>query len=247
MSTITLAGRTTHVVPVDHWEPATSDFTLVAVDLYRDIHRGIRAELMSLVETAGSIDPADRDDRLATAEHVLATHALLESHAEHEDGVIQPVLERELPILAERIARDHVELDSRIARIADMASDFGGPGLDRRRLGHLLYLNLARFTSEYFVHIDIEERVLMPALERAVGVDEVAAMNAAIVGSIPPDEMGRSLAFMLPAMNIDDRCELLGGIRLGAPPEVFAGVTALAESVLRHDDYGALARRMGLS
>jgi hypothetical protein len=136
---------------------------------------------------------------------------------------------------------------SRIARIADMASDLGDPVSDARSRSHLLYLNLARFTSEYFVHIDIEERVLMPALERAVGVDAVAAMNGAIIESIPPDEMGRSLAFMLPAMNIDDRCELLGGIRAGAPEEVFAGTIALAESVLRHDDYRALARRMEFS
>jgi hemerythrin-like domain-containing protein len=246
-TTMTMAGATIHVVPVDHWDPAVDEFELVTVDLYRDIHKGIRAELLSLVETAGSVDPTNREDRVALAEHILATHALLESHAHHEDGVIQPVLESELPILAERIERDHHMLDDRIGRIADMATSIDGATGDVRARTHLLYLDLARFTSEYFVHIDIEERVLMPALERAVGVEAVGAMNAAIVGAIPPDELARSLAFMLPAMNIDDRCELLGGIRAGAPPEVFSGVVDLARSVLRNDDYRALARRMGLS
>ena len=63
----------------------------------------------------------------------------------------------------------------------------------------------------------------MAELERLIGVDEVLALHGAIVGSIPPDEMARSLAFMLPAMNVDDRTELLGGMRMAAPPEAFDG------------------------
>ena len=248
MTTSTLtAGTTTHVVPVDQWDPADDDLRVVAVDLYRDIHKGIRSELLALVETAGRVDPHHRDDRAALVQHVLATHELLESHAHHEDGVIQPVLEQELPVLAERIERDHHELDTCIGRIADRASALDAPHGDVRARTHRLYLDLARFTSAYFLHIDIEERVLMPALERAVGVDEVIAMNAAIVGSIPPGDLARSLALMLPAMNVEDRCELLAGMQATAPPEVFAGVTDLARSVLRPDDVRALERRLGLS
>lgn len=51
---------------------------------------------------------------------------------------------------------------------------------------------------------------------------------------------------MLPAMNIDDRAELLGGMQAGAPPEVFAGVVGLARSVLVPDDFDAVSRRLGL-
>ena len=58
--------------------------------------------------------------------------------------------------------------------------------------------------------------------------------------------MAQSLALMLPAMNIDDRTELLGGMRAGAPAEVFDGVWSLAGSVLDADDLAALARRLGL-
>ena len=35
-----------------------------------------------------------------------------------------------------------------------------------------------------------------------------------------------------PAMNVDDRTELLGGMQQGAPAEVFAGIWGLAGSVL---------------
>ena len=98
MTTSTLmAEAATHVVPVDHWDPAEDGSTPIAVDLYRDIHKGLRSELLALVETAGRLDPHHRDDRLALVQHVLATHALLESHAHHEDGVIQPNCGLETP------------------------------------------------------------------------------------------------------------------------------------------------------
>jgi hypothetical protein len=44
--------------------------------------------------------------------------------------------------------------------------------------------------------------------------------------------MARSLAFMLPAMNADDQAELVGGMRMSAPPEAVDGVLALAQDVL---------------
>jgi Hemerythrin HHE cation binding domain len=240
---------TDHPVDVpnaERWQPGDAAWDLVAVDLYRDIHKGIRAELFALTESAGSIDPGCRADRLALAEHVRATHTLLESHAHHEDGVIQPVLERELPDLAERIERDHAALDSLFARIADMAASAEDDRRARRNC-QLLHLDIARFTADYLVHIDIEERILMPSLERLIGVEAVVGLNAAIISSIPPEEMVRSLSLMLPAMNLEDRCELLGGMQAGAPPEVFGGVVDLARSVLRPEQFGPLATRLGLS
>jgi len=87
----------------------------------------------------------------------------------------------------------------------------------------------------------------MPALEAAVGVDDVVGIHQAILASIPPDEMGRSLALMIPAMNIDNRTELLGGMRAGAPAEVFEGMWGLAGSVLDPTDLSALARRLDIA
>ena len=48
-------------------------------------------------------------------------------------------------------------------------------------------------------------------------------------------------------MNIDDRAELLGGMRAGAPAEVFQGVWSLVGSVLEADDLRALARRLDIA
>jgi len=109
-----------------------------------------------------------------------------------------------------------------------------------------VYMELASFTGAYLAHQDFEERDVMPALERAIGPDAVFALNQTIVASIPPDEMAKSLALMIPAMNVDDRAELLGGMQQGAPAEVFNGVWGLVKSVLVPADASALGRRLGI-
>jgi hypothetical protein len=121
------------------------------------------------------------------------------------------------------------------------------PAGELRARTHHLYLELADFTGAYLRHQDVEERVVMPALEAATGVEVTLAIHQAIVGSIPPAEMARSLALMLPVMNVDDRTELLGGMQQGAPAEVFTGVWSLVGSVLEPADVTALGRRLGLA
>jgi len=222
-------------------------FELVAHDLYRDIHKGIRSELFAVTTSAGRVDPSDRVALADVAAHVRNVIELLDSHAEHEDRAVQPAVELHLPEVAERIAVDHLAFEQRTASLVSLADEAStATGTDPRRLCHLLYLGLASFTGDYLAHQDVEERVLMPALERAVGVDAVLGMHAEILSSIPPDEMARSLALMLPAMNIDDRADMLGGMRAQAPAEVFDGVWGLAGSVLEPADHTALARRLEL-
>lgn len=224
----------------------TAPLRLVAVDLYRDIHKGIRSELFAATERAGNLDPSDPGDKGALAAHVHALVELLVSHAEHEDGHIQPALETHLPRLAEQVESDHERLEARIALLAEQASDLVDGAGNARWNTHRLYVELASFTSSYLAHQDLEERVIMPSLEDVIGAEAGLAIHMAIIESIPPEEMAKSLAIMLPAMNIDDRAEMLRGMLASAPPEVFAGVWGLAGSVLETRDLEALANRLSL-
>ena len=220
-------------------------FELVAFDLYRDIHKGIRTELFAVTTSAGQTDPTDRTARSALAGHVRDVQWLLDTHAEHEDAAVQPLIEVHLPEVAERVAADHHAFDSRVESLVGLAIE-AADAADPRRLLHKLYIDLASFTSAYLTHQELEERVIMPGLEAAIGVEAVIGVHQQIIGAIPPQDMARSLALMLPAMNLDDRTEMLGGMRAGAPAEVFEGVWSLAGSVLDSADYAALATRLGL-
>jgi hypothetical protein len=228
--------------------PITSPLAAVTLDLYRDIHKAIRVELFAVTSSAGRVDPSQGIARASLASHVNDLVQLLVTHAEHEDAAIQPALERHLPELAERVEVDHLTLEARMDDLSAMAQEAAALAVpDPASQIHRLYLALAAFTSDYLEHQDIEERVIMPSLEVALGIDEVVAIHQAILASIPPDEMGRSLSLMIPAMNIDNRAELLGGMRAGAPAEVFQGVWGLVGSVLEPTDFRALADRLGIA
>lgn len=220
---------------------------LYPADLYRDIHKGIRAELFALTSVAGNVDPHDDRGRAALAAHVGQVAGVLETHAAHEDAHVDPALAEVSPELSARVAAEHDQLEAAFAAIAGVAAEAVTAEVqDRRGQLQLLHLQLSGFTAAYLRHQLVEERVIMPLLADALGPDAVLGIHGAIVGSIPPDEMARSLAFMLPAMNADDRAELLGGMRMAAPPEAFAAVVDLARSVLEPAEHRATLARLGL-
>lgn len=222
-------------------------FETITVDLFRDIHKGIRAELFAVTESAGSSDPGDREASSKLAGRVRDLSALLRAHARHEDNFYQPLVEVHTPVLAEVIARDHEHLDAQIGALevlAERAAD--AARVERRLAAHRLYLGMVSFTSEYLAHQGLEELELAPALAAAVGEDELAAVEAELIAGIPPDEMMSALAVMIPAMNVDDRAGLLGGMKAGAPPEAFAAVWNLVEEVLTPADAVALDSRLSV-
>ena len=211
------------------------------VDVYRNIHKGIRRELFAVTVTAGDLDPADECGRAALRQRVEDVVWLLGQHAHHEDAFFLDMTEEHAPRFAEQVVGDHALLDARIEGIAKATRE-----AETRRELHDVYLELAAFTSTYLAHQDLEERQLQPILMAAVGPQVMFETEQALVASIPPQDMARTLAVMLPAMNLDDRAELLGGVRMGAPTEVFTGVCALAGSVLQAGDFTALSGRLGL-
>jgi hypothetical protein len=217
------------------------------IDPYRDIHKGIRAVLFSITSEAGRLDPHDGEARRLFAEHVDSAAELLEFHAGHEDTFVLPVLEEHAPALAEEIAQAHASLGARVTAFRSAASGLADAAPEEERAAlHQQYLDLALFTGKYLEHQEMEERVVTPALLTAIGDDEVRRVDEALVASIPPDVMATGLAVMFPAMNIDDRADMLGGMQAGAPPQVFEGVWALTQSVLDPTDARALADRLGI-
>ncbi|MEO8695748.1 MAG: hemerythrin domain-containing protein [Acidimicrobiales bacterium] len=226
----------------------TAGLESVTLDLYRDVHKGIRYELFGVTLAAGQVDPGDRDAVAAVSGRWRNLVGLLITHAEHEDEFVQPVIELHAPSLAEVIAVAHPELEAQMAALEVLAERATDAGVCERRLAvHRLYLGLASFTAAYLQHQEFEELRVMPAVAAALGFGEVLGIHGAIIGSLTPEQMAQSGSVMLPAMNVEDRVELLGGAQAGAPPEVFAGMMGLAQSVISAADYAQVATRLGVA
>lgn len=225
----------------------TGRYRVVPVDLYRNIHKGIRAELFAVAAGAGSMDPGDDADVDAVLAHLADVAALLEMHAGHEEQ-LDALIRQHAPTIADQVEQDHRDHADELPALLDLATGLRAsePG-ERRALAQLLHLDLSRFVGDYLAHQDLEEREVMPALHDAVGPTELAAVQQRIVASIPPQVMAKSLAFMLPAMNVDDRAEHLGAMQVHAPAEAFERAWGLAASVLTPDQVSPLAARLGVA
>jgi hypothetical protein len=225
----------------------TAALETVTFDIYRNIHKGIRNGLFSVTLAAGQVDPHDQAAVQGIAGRWTELVNVLVAHAEHEDGFVQPVIERFQPAYAAEIAEAHPRLEAQMAELEVLADRAAGACPEQVRvLTHRLYLGLASFTAEYLQHQEFEEFEVMVMLAQHLSFDELLAVDNAIVASIEPDMMAKSATLMLPAMNIEDQVDLFEGARNGVPPEVFQGMLMLAEMVLDQDRYDTLRGRLGL-
>ncbi len=211
-------------------------------DLYTGIHKALRALMGEMVADAGRLDPddaAEADDTLARLEEGLA---LCEKHLASEDRHLHPALDARCPGTSARAALEHAGHAGEFAALRRaMAALRSSRGPARHERARELYLGLARWAAENFLHMEHEERVHTPALQAAYTDEELRALLARLVGEIPPAMMGRFLRWMLPAQSHPERVAQLAGLRAGAPRGVYLDALAIARERLRSADWRRLA------
>ncbi|MET0284968.1 MAG: hemerythrin domain-containing protein [Polyangiales bacterium] len=199
-------------------------------DMYNNVHKGLRRSLCALLVDAGVASERELPELRS---RWLALEAKLAAHHAHEDRFIGPHLARIAPPLFAEMERDHHAIAQQLATVG--ASD------DARAF----YRTLSSFVASYLAHMAQEEGAYNDALQGAYTDRDLMAIEGELVGSIAPPLLGEFMAMMLPAMNLDERFDLLAGMRAGAPPEVFAGMCQLASQVLEPHAWGQLEARLG--
>jgi len=213
------------------------------LDLYAGIHKALRLFMSRTLMRIGSTDPrddADVADALQQFEHLLA---LCELHLNDENEFVHPALERARPGSAARIAGEHEHHREAFADLRDLAG-LVAHSADATRAAALgrLYRALALFVADNFQHMQVEETAHNAVLWTAYTDAELAAIEQAIVGSIPPQAMAEALHWFFPALNAPERAGMLAGMRQGMPPQAFTGVLGIAEATLSAADYAKLQR-----
>lgn len=221
-------------------EQTTPDTEIV--DLYREVHKGLRLALFDLVARAGSLDPSDPAAVASFAQLHADVDMMLDVHHAHEDGeALGALIAAHVPArVVAAVEADHDRFDGDVAELRTMVAELSAGRGDARGL----YDSVSAFVAAYLGHMATEESQVMPALRAGSTPDELHAITMAIRTSVPPDQMCVFLRYMLPAMNVDERAGTLGGMKMGAPPEIFEQFWAVAEQCLEPADLDAVVRRM---
>lgn len=210
------------------------------LDIYKEVHKGIRKALFDLAVRAGSTDFTSADSFQGLKEQFALTYNLLEVHAHSEDKYVEPLLRQCDARRAAALTATHEALDATVSRLHRSLDDLGVGQASIADQGRSVYLGLTRFISEYLGHIADEEQELMPLLWENFDDEKLMNVTETIRANVPPPVMANFLRSMIPAMNHGERTELLLGVRKAAPPDVFNGVCQLSKTVLSEEDWTRL-------
>jgi hypothetical protein len=203
-------------------------------DLYRDVHKGLRHALFDLTFAAGRVDVADDVEVRALVDTCRRAVELVRAHDDHEDQLLlRALVETHAPDLAGRIDDEHRALALRLDALACRADELAAtPSGARGAPGHALYLEAAAVTSACLEHLDVEERLVMPALIAACDHEHLARTHGALLAGLGAQDEARDLAAMLPALRPSERAAVVHRILATASPEAVARARAAALEVL---------------
>lgn len=206
------------------------------LDLYRNVHKGIRVMLADLIREAGRADFTDPAELAKLKAHARDVFELLESHAHTEDRFIMPLVAAHDPALAKEFAAAHGEQEALLPSLLAGLELIDAAAPDAAERGHIFVLRFSRVAGDLLMHMADEELDINAALWKSMSDEALGEVERELVSSIPPEKMGRFLRHMLPAMNRFERVTFLGHL----PPPVFAFVRALAGEVLTADENARL-------
>jgi len=207
--------------------------TTARFDIYRQIHKAMRASMSDAMLAAGRADPMDDSERDQLLAQIRGMLSFARGHLEKEEKFVHPAMESRAPGSTKETAQDHLSHAHAFADLEEaLAALAHGDAGERPAAAHALYAKLAHFTGENFLHMQVEETANNEVLWRTHSDDELVAIERAIVASLTPQEKAYAAQWMLPFANPQERAELLRLMRPAMPPEAFGGLLRMVETRL---------------
>ncbi|MGC5328056.1 hemerythrin domain-containing protein [Brevibacillus sp. SYSU BS000544] len=213
--------------------------------LFTPVHKGLRHALSRLSFQAGSLDMENDADVQAFEAEWKKVYALLEFHAENEDAFVQPFIDQLDSTVAGKLEKEHqasedllIDLNNRLTKLVSMDA------AERKIHTFSFIQSLNQFLALYWNHMETEEKELMDTLRKLSGTEQLMDISLSMHKAVPPDVMLDFLFYMLPAMNMQERTQLLTGMKRSAPEAFFQKVISVAEQVLEKHDFTSLQTRL---
>lgn len=170
-------------------------------------HKFIISLFSDLVKKVGVLDFGDIPCVSELHGEVKKLADMLHSHATYEETRLMKLLiERGSPLMKainEQHQSHEQEFEGILAQIDAIKSE---PEVEKRfELGYRLYLVLRKLFADMLLHLDDEERLIMPELQRLMTDDEIKAVEHDTYAKMLPEHMVQMMRALIPYFNPDDR------------------------------------------
>ena len=214
-------------------------------NIYTIVHKGLRGFMTDVLNRWGRMDVSDDCERATAIQQLRALLGMCRGHLQHENDFVHTAIEKVRPGFTRQLASEHVDHVREIDALHAALDTLEAAAADQHpAIAQRLYRDLSRFVGENFVHMAVEETENHRALIEAYTDEEILAIEHAIVSSLTPEESFAGLRWMIPHINASERAFLLGGMKRGAPPEVFKLVMDLAREALGQRDFYKLEKAL---
>lgn len=224
----------------------TTPATAQRFDIYQPIHKALRNFMGDTLSRLGRVDVTDAEDLAGALSQVESLLDFCAKHVQHENDFIHTAIRARQPAGASRTSEDHVEhLHSIDALHKETRAVYAASDAQRHVLALRLYRHLALFVAENLQHMHIEETANTAALWEHYTDEELMDLEARLVATISPADTMLTMRWMVPGITPQQRAALLGGMKAGAPAEVFEAVLNAVRPHLSAHDWSKLTRELG--
>jgi hypothetical protein len=196
------------------------------VDLYFAVHKGLRYAMQATLLRLGQLDSEDLGEVSESLGQLRDLLVWMEEHLSIEDKFVHAAIETRRPGALLARLRDEHEGHGRAFSLLRADADglersLGESSGTRAAWAARLYIAFSRFVGDNLVHMALEETDLNALLWELFTDQELGGIFHAILASESPEQLGRSVRWVLPALSPAERARVLGGARASIEPQVF--------------------------
>lgn len=222
------------------------------------VHKFVIAFINDITRMIAKTDFCDHDHIQKLKHRIEALIPLLQTHAEHEDAVFHSLLEVKGSTVHKSIADDHQKhasiFENWMKSLEEILKSHDPEG--KKQQGYEFYLAFREFEANNLIHLNNEENLIMPELQRLYSDSELKAVTEKTYqkNEMTPEAMVGMMKAIFPYMDRHDRLVFLDDIYQATPDkfiEAFSGILELEidtnNPILKNDEAKQLMEHFSLT